>query len=103
MNTERNDNMDARAEARRMAEVMLAFADGAEVESDPISSNEWRAVQHPNWDWYTANYRVKPEPREWWIVPNAAHASSSRDEANELADSMEWPISSIVHVREVIP
>lgn len=91
-----------RDEAREFAKVVQAYADGKDVQVLGTSGN-WCAVgEYPSFVPSLA-WRIKPEPREWWIVPNAAHASSSRDEANELADSMEWPISSIVHVREVMP
>lgn len=94
-----------RDEAREFAKVVQAYADGKDVQFRKVNGScAWSdSVVSPAFDALNCEYRIKPEPREWWIVPNAAHAASSRDEANELADSMEWPISSIVHVREVMP
>ena len=54
----------ARQEAKRMADVMAAFAGGAEVECNISDSFQpcWGRCQAPSWDWAAFNYRVKPSP-----------------------------------------
>jgi len=50
--------------------VMQAFAEGENVEYRGIYSTddyEWQDMPTPSWDWNSFEYRVKREPREWWI------------------------------------
>lgn len=49
-------------QARKAAEVMLAYADGKEIEYTIKGRNKWTKVESPsfNWDW---EYRVKPKPK----------------------------------------
>lgn len=89
-----------RDEAREFAKVVQAYADGMVVQrfqgawlDEGDNANLYSWVPH----------RIKPEPSEWWVVPGLSHAAQSKDEAEALADSMDWPTSSIVHVREVTP
>lgn len=49
-----------RDEARKAAEIMLAYADGKEIEMvNPFG--EWVTIKTPKFNWDN-NYRVKPEP-----------------------------------------
>lgn len=52
-------------EAKRKAEVMLAFAEGRKIEfSDLEKGNEWVGISDPQWSWGVCDYRIKPsEPR----------------------------------------
>ncbi len=52
-----------RNEARKAAEVMLAYADGKEVEF--LSECGWRVTTTPsfNWDDDANYYRIKPQPK----------------------------------------
>lgn len=103
--------MNAREEARRMAEVMLAFADGADVQYRlPNCSDVWDDTGVPDWNWRTWDYRVKPKPREEWQVANKYGAvlriHKSADAAQSYADehARSDPLSApfrIVHMREV--
>ncbi len=51
-------------EARKAAEVMLAYADGKEIEFYS-SLGVWRSCDDPffNWDGCADDYRIKPEPQ----------------------------------------
>ncbi len=50
--------------ARKAAEVMLAYADGKEIECK-IAMDEWDVIEDPNFYWHdkTYDYRIKPEPK----------------------------------------
>ncbi len=52
-----------REEARKAAEVMLAYAEGKEIESMD-TKGKWNICKRPNFNWggYLDNYRIKPEP-----------------------------------------
>lgn len=50
-----------REEARKAAEVMLAYADGKEIEF-LADKGHWSSIAVPEFDWYRNYYRIKPEP-----------------------------------------
>lgn len=60
---------EAQKEAKRRAEVMLAFSEGREIEIRvPGASPEWQALDGvPRWKWEDRDYRIKPDPtsRPW--------------------------------------
>lgn len=57
-----------REEARKAAEVMLAYADGKDVEFLPFNDNKWQLFQgdnkesHLDFDFSRFEYRIKREP-----------------------------------------
>lgn len=53
-------DQEHRDSARHMAEVMLAYADGREIEC--LSGNEWVPLPELSWGWNSACYRVAPTP-----------------------------------------
>ena len=48
-----------REEAKRAAEVMLAYADGKEIEC--LCDGGWSSAFFPKFDWYNEEYRIKPK------------------------------------------
>ena len=52
-----------REEARKAAEVMLAYADGKEIEWSDKGIDDWRIAGTPTFDWVKNDYRIKPEPK----------------------------------------
>lgn len=50
-----------REEARKAAEVMMAYADGKEIEFLSIM-DKWSIIQDPTFNWHSFNYRIKKEP-----------------------------------------
>ena len=53
-----------RNEAHKAAEVMLAYAGGKEVEwSHKDGDGSWIRVNDPGFNWFSNNYRIKPEPK----------------------------------------
>jgi len=67
-----------RDEARKAAEVMLAYADGAEIQEAPRpytkSKYAWSDCDDPVFDWDCMSYRIKPKPREFWVDPRTMNA-----------------------------
>lgn len=52
-----------RDEARKAAEIMLAYADGEKIEYRPESSDDmWLPATAPCFDWNSTDYRIKKEP-----------------------------------------
>lgn len=55
-----------REEVKKAAEIMLAFADGAEIQYSHKGQNNWLNwinESSPSFDWQTFDYRIKPEPK----------------------------------------
>ena len=53
-----------REEARKAAEVMLAYANGKQIEYKVHGADEWRPINEldtPLFDWNSTKYRIKPE------------------------------------------
>lgn len=51
-------------ELREAAAVIIAAADGAEIESRPVDFGRWELNSHPAWNFNTTKYRVKKRPVE---------------------------------------
>ena len=52
-----------REEARKAAEVMLAYADGKKIEWCQKGCNDdWRSIVTAHFDWDSNCYRIKPSP-----------------------------------------
>ena len=52
-----------REEARKAAEVMLAYANGKEIEWRCKLRGSWSRVTDPDFDWEGVDYRIKPESK----------------------------------------
>ena len=52
-----------REEARKAAEVMLAYADGKEIEYKNGALKDWSITSVPTFNWGSNDYRIKPEPK----------------------------------------
>lgn len=52
-----------REEARKAAEVMLAYANGEEIECLGEISNKYNIIENPSFNWFDSakNYRIKPK------------------------------------------
>lgn len=48
-----------REEAKRAAEVMLAYANGEEIERYDDYEGRWKEITNCAFDWFTCDYRVK--------------------------------------------
>ena len=93
--------------------VIKAAHEGKQIETRPIGSGEpWVFDPHPAWDFAKNKYRVKPEPRDFWVIRrvNAAGiesshgAVSSEDKAHGIIDTLDKTHDEyeIIHTREVV-
>ena len=99
--------MATRAQTMTMIEVMQAYVEGKEVEYARWYTDDKReTTTNPPWNWEGYNYRVKPTPREWWLVdihckhfafPNPQRA---HEEIQECCGDTN--VHSLIHVREVL-
>jgi len=82
--------------------VMQAFADGREIESTR-SGSAWGVNTSPVWNWLECEYRVKREPREWWVNVYPEESSSIAHLSRTAADcDATRTRTECIHVREVI-
>jgi len=105
-------------QTRAAAEVMLAWAKLAEEKGEAYANEllevkghpyrDWTCVTktrvgYPVWDWVDFTYRVKPEPREWWIVCGGnTYCGNAWFKKADAASSANLGNHPIIHVREVI-
>ena len=52
-----------REEARKAAEVMLAYADGKEIEYKNGALKDWSITSVPTFNWGSNDYRIKPQSK----------------------------------------
>ena len=55
-----------REEVKKAANIMLAFANGAEIQYSHKGQNNWLNwinESSPSFDWQAFDYRIKPEPK----------------------------------------
>ena len=86
-----------RTETRKAAEIMLAYADGVEVECKDKGS-KWHGGRSCGvWDWNNYEYRIKPqEPREFKIMV------MGNGKIRDLNDMSGGFLGEVIKVREVL-
>lgn len=57
-----------REDARKYAEIMMAYANGADVEI--YDGGEWTSIIDPLFDFLNCTYRIKPEPKKRFMTRN---------------------------------
>ena len=81
-------------------EVVTAFRDGKEIERMAIHNREWLTTDHPRWNFGSCRYRVKPEPREWYVYipeePSSGWAYTSRAKAEEMVIARDGGTASVM-------
>lgn len=84
-----------------MIKVMQAFVDGKTIEcNDPKGDGQWETVTRPLWNWFYIDYRIKSEPREFWLYAHMVFTSA--ESAWEYREMSELEEEEIIHVREVL-
>lgn len=85
-----------------MIEVIQAHRDGKTVQCRLQKHQEDWYDAEPDWNFYDFDYRIKPEPREWWV--NVYKTFSVWYDNKEEADkSQTFHRLECRHVREVLP
>jgi hypothetical protein len=96
--------MDTASTKAKIA-VMQAYVEGEQIQARALNG-AWHDVDIAGWDWGTWDYRVKPEPREWWLVmkPSAPHMFwyTTSKEASQATDHCTDRSVEVIHVREVL-
>ena len=86
-----------------MIEVLTAAKEGKAIESrtviDDDESDTWHLNIEPKWNFQVTEYRVKPEPRRFWIIVGSypVIACATRHECESL-----YPRQNVIEVVEVL-
>ncbi len=78
-----------REETIAAIKVMQAYVDGAEIEVRSRNSSAWVRWTTPVWDWDRCNYRIKPKPREMWVVFDAKGIAFIQQDGSAEAARMD--------------
>ncbi len=87
--------------------VMQHFARDGAIEATIRGDRlEWFGITHPNWDWSTCIFRIKPEARSAWFLEdidgNLVHFDSKERAERELRNYPDAYVR-IVAFKEVLP
>lgn len=86
-----------------MIVVLTAAKEGKKIQyKNRCGDGRWKSAGHPMWQFTDCEYRVAPEPREWWInVYPASTCNAYRSQ--DLADSHQFSGRiECIHVHEVL-
>ena len=93
-------------ELRHAAEVLLAAADGKQIQKRIINDRKWFEEDSPDFDFNAFKFRIKPEPRECWVnfyTSKTGYAHSTKAEAQEQGEQGSCePETIAIHMREVM-
>lgn len=60
--------MDSK-QAKEILPILTAFAEGKQIQHrDRNTTENWRDVSNPSFEWSPSHYRIKPEPRVFHAV-----------------------------------
>lgn len=94
-----------------MIAVLQAAKAGKAIQCKGKRDKEWSDItpfENATWDFNLADYRVKPEPREWWLHSYAGKSSPRPFGALYFTKEDAYSASNgnadeIIKVREVLP
>lgn len=85
-----------------MIAVVTAYRDGKQIEFRRNDGEpKWLDNVSPRWNFESFDYRIKPAPREWWMITCAHEKQCGALIYREKQESIA-PNCSQIHVREVI-
>jgi len=85
-----------RERARELLPIIQAFAEGKALQFRAPGESWWRDEHDPVWS-VGGQYRIKPEPREFWVAP---FNFGNKEQYRQVEDPVNWAGS--IKVREVI-
>ena len=99
-----------RERAKELLPIIQAFVDGKTIQYLDIDGS-WYDLDEPNWEYSVNNkvrYRIKPEPREFWIQIQKSYDGNEKITGSGWIDKGDptpeatGKMSTIIKVREVI-
>lgn len=86
-----------REEAKKAAEVMMAYADGKEIEMRDRARKPWTQIKAACFNWELFDYRIKPKPKPRFDPKTLQPFDKVlvRDEEEE-----QWSCAFYSHIRD---
>lgn len=79
--------------------ILQAYAEGKVVQMQESDNSPWYDLNgNVAFSSPPHRYRIKPEPREWWVCPHCRDASGIKEAAGKVCCGPE----PRVHVKEVL-
>lgn len=90
-----------REQAKELLPIITAFVEGKIIQV--YTTNGWKTTDDPAFDSTFSLFRIKPEPREFWLIDNhiTEPLTVLYSEPNEYFRN-DHPHCEIIHVIEVI-
>jgi hypothetical protein len=88
-------------------QVVQAHKDGKVIQYRRMAQDGWVLASTPTWNFSELDYRVKPMPKEYWLVPHAdklgfmVFGSSPKNLEPDLY-SVELDFANTIHVVTVV-
>ena len=79
-----------------MIEVLQAAKEGKQIQYRCCAMKSWKDTTYPSWDFSLYRYRVKPEPREFWLSNDGKYAHTKAEAEEYFGEG------NVILVREVI-
>jgi hypothetical protein len=95
-----------REQAKALLPIITAYAEGKTIQFLSIASNNWETSAGYSFAESVDRYRIKPEPKEWWIAIDCdgeeyTYPSLKDAEEDKANGSQTYAPFTIYHVREV--
>ena len=94
-----------RETAKALLPIIQAFAEGKTIESSNTRGSDWfEHKEDVTFNLEPTRYRIKPEPREFWIVNwNDGHTTVYSQKPSTDGAIVNHPnFRNMIHVKEVI-
>ena len=81
-------------------DILKAFIYKKTIEVKKIHG--WEPIYHPNWNFEKCEYRIKPEPKEIWMIKGGQHIFNSEKDIIDHCCFSNTSITQIIHFKEVV-
>ncbi len=90
-------------QAKELLPIIAAFSEGKEIQCEGMSCGKWVTPLEPNFS-PELKWRIKPEPREFWVNEYASGVVRWYDTPNEADQNRRGAGDFLrtIHFREVI-
>jgi hypothetical protein len=91
-----------RNKAKELLPLIKAFSEGKTIQIRNNQGTHWVDVSNPDWTERAYWYRIKPVPREFWIVTTPSTIYYTFDDESSAGEWCNNVGGKITHVIEVV-
>ena len=96
----------SRRNTKECIDVMQGYLDGKVIQVRDYGGKKWHITNCPLWNWDMSEYRILPEPREFWVNVYKSGDGALHDSAEEAFDALkrtdEDEYIRTMHLKEVL-